>query len=257
MPLEEGDPRQLGAYRLSERISAGAEGVVYLAHGADGRPVSIAMLSAGAAADPAARDRFAAAVAKGAGVTDAPAVLAANTTNPAASWVAVAHAEGEAGAEAFLAPVAVGAAERSAGTPAYAPHWAGRPAPMAARWSWSGGGRGSGAAVAAPGSSRPVIVALLVLLLLFAALLVLLYLWLSSLAPQAGQPVISPEPSPSQTQQTPSPSAPSPAPSDGPSGESSPTPEPSPSGSPTTDVPTVEVEETDQPGVPVDPGDQA
>ncbi|ASU83911.1 hypothetical protein CDO52_14965 [Nocardiopsis gilva YIM 90087] len=251
VPLQQTDPRQLGAYRLSHRLSHGAEGVVYLAHDRDGQPVSVAMLSEGAAADPAARDRFAAAVTQGTGVGTAPRVLAANTTNPAASWVAVPHAPGRAGAEAFLAPVAVGAGEHDPGAPDYAPHWATRSTPAAARWS---GAVGRDAASAAESTSdRRVVLGLLLVLLLFVALLILLYLWLTGLSAQAGGADGKPFPSGG----SPSPTEPSTSPrpthepwvSPDPRGTGQPTDEPSP----TSDVPTVDVEDEDSPGLPPDP----
>ncbi|RCV47291.1 hypothetical protein DEF23_27050, partial [Marinitenerispora sediminis] len=123
-PLQDCDPRQLGAFRLSERVSESPEGVVYLARDADGRQVSVAVLSHGAAADPAARDRFTAAVAKGTGVPGAPRVLASSAPGGSVAWVAT-PADGDGGgarAAAFLRPVGVGGA-RAAGTPAYAPYW--------------------------------------------------------------------------------------------------------------------------------------
>nr|WP_155999464.1 hypothetical protein [Streptomonospora sp. PA3] len=259
--MHEEDPRQLGPFRLSDRVGSSAEGVVYLARDSRGRRVSVAMLSAGAAADPAARDRFAAAVRGGRGVEDPPPVLASSLSSPAASWVAV-RRRGSRGAEAYLEPVAA-ADPHSAGAgrgPSYAPYWAGQAAgaaPAAAAWSWASVGlrRGHGA----PGAAGwPVIVALLIALLLFAVLVVALFLLLQNFTMQAGAP---PSPPPSGHGSSPGPGSGSPSPQ--PSGESEgpqapatgrPSPAPSPSA-----VPSVDVDEDDYPPgeIPTDPQDQA
>ncbi|NUP79476.1 MAG: protein kinase [Nonomuraea sp.] len=44
-PLQPGDPRSLGPYRLLGRLGKGAQGVVFKAEGADGRPVAIKLLN--------------------------------------------------------------------------------------------------------------------------------------------------------------------------------------------------------------------
>ncbi|MEU8320861.1 serine/threonine-protein kinase [Nonomuraea sp. NPDC048881] len=44
-PLQPGDPRSLGAYRLLERLGKGAQGVVFKAAGPDGRLVAIKLLN--------------------------------------------------------------------------------------------------------------------------------------------------------------------------------------------------------------------
>ncbi|CAM3846917.1 hypothetical protein GCM10009799_24950 [Nocardiopsis rhodophaea] len=251
VPLQQTDPRQLGAYRLSHRLSHGAEGVVYLAHDRDGQPVSVAMLSEGAAADPAARDRFAAAVTQGAGLAGAPRVLASNTTNPAASWVAAPYTPDRAGAEAFLAPVAVGAEEHGPGAPGYAPHWATRSTPAAVRWS--GAADRDGASATEATTDRRVVLGLLLVLLLFVALLILLYLWLTGLSSQAGGADGEPfpsggSPSSEEPSTTPRPTY-EPWVTPDPRGTWQPTDDPSP----TSDVPTVDVEDDDSSGLPPDP----
>lgn len=53
------DPPMIGGLWLDARLGARASGVTYLAHGADGRPVMLVVLSEGASSDPAARDRLA------------------------------------------------------------------------------------------------------------------------------------------------------------------------------------------------------
>ncbi|MFC4561752.1 hypothetical protein ACFO4E_07770 [Nocardiopsis mangrovi] len=250
MPLEDADPRQLGAYRLSDRVSTTPEGVVYSARDSRGRPVSVAMLSAGAAADPAARDRFVAAVHKGVGVSGSPKVLASNTSGSAASWVAVSGGGDRAGA--FLTPVGVGGAADTGG-PSYAPYWAtGSQAPAAARWSWAGrgpGGRGS----TETGPTWRVVVALLLVLLLFIAILLMLFMWLSGLAQEeTPPPPPSPSPSPSPSPES---ASPSPSPSDGASPSADPSS--SPSIEPSSDVPTVELDEDEFTDFPAEPSDQA
>ncbi|MFI6921577.1 protein kinase [Nonomuraea spiralis] len=44
-PLQPGDPRSLGAYRLLERLGKGAQGIVFKAEGPDGRLVAIKLLN--------------------------------------------------------------------------------------------------------------------------------------------------------------------------------------------------------------------
>ncbi|MDT0303795.1 hypothetical protein [Streptomonospora wellingtoniae] len=253
MPLHEADPRQLGPFRLSDRVGASAEGVVYSGRDSRGRRVSVAMLSSGAAADPAARDRFAAAVRGGKGVADPPKVLASSLASPAASWVAV-RGGGPRGAEAFLEPVAVaaGASAGAEAAPSYAPYWSagGNPGPAAAAWSWASVGHRRGAgSPARPG--WPVVVALLVALLLIAVVVVAVFLLLQNMSVQASQP--PPQPSSGQ-------GSPSAGPSGGSDGPPQPPPqEPTPASSPSGDVPSVDVDEDDYPAgeVPAEPEDQA
>lgn len=64
----------LGPFRLTARILSSPAGIVYAALDPAGRPVQVALLTRGAASDPAARDRFAAAVR-----SSGPGVLAADT----------------------------------------------------------------------------------------------------------------------------------------------------------------------------------
>lgn len=243
-PLQDNDPRQLGAYRLRERASVRPEGVVYHAHDYAGASVSVAMLSEGAVADPAARDRFTAAIAEGDGVTEAPAVLASNTSTPAACWVAVPHSDTGTGAEAYLDPVGVESSSASGTSPGYVPYWAGAHAPASARWSWQGGG-GRGAAAAEAGPNRGIIIGLIGLLLLIIALLVALYLWLAQM-PQQAMPQ-QPQPSPSQ-QESPQGVESSPEEPSGGQGEGQETAQPSPVESPTGSVPSVPLDEGDGPG---------
>ncbi|MEU7451657.1 serine/threonine-protein kinase [Streptosporangium roseum] len=57
-PLAEGDPRQLGDYRLTGVLGEGGQGVVYLGQAPSGQPVAVKALHARMTADPAARERF-------------------------------------------------------------------------------------------------------------------------------------------------------------------------------------------------------
>ena len=58
-PLLPDDPPRVGDFWLDARIGAAESGVAYTAHGADGRSAMVIVLSEGAAADAAARDRLA------------------------------------------------------------------------------------------------------------------------------------------------------------------------------------------------------
>ena len=61
-PLLDDDPPKIGAYWLDARLGATAAGVTFVGHDAQDRSAMIILLSEGAAADPAARDRLAGAV---------------------------------------------------------------------------------------------------------------------------------------------------------------------------------------------------
>jgi hypothetical protein len=58
-PLLPEDPPKIGAFWLDARLSAAAAGVAYIGHDPDDRPAIVLLLSEGAAADAAARDRLA------------------------------------------------------------------------------------------------------------------------------------------------------------------------------------------------------
>lgn len=58
-PLLEEDPPKIGGYWLDARLSASSAGVAFTAHDSDNEPAMIILLSEGAAADAAARDRLA------------------------------------------------------------------------------------------------------------------------------------------------------------------------------------------------------
>ncbi|WP_327091987.1 hypothetical protein OIE66_15550 [Nonomuraea sp. NBC_01738] len=61
-PLQYGDPPRLGPFTVQARLHTAPAGFVYLAQAQDGRAVSLAILTRGAALDAAARDRFVTAV---------------------------------------------------------------------------------------------------------------------------------------------------------------------------------------------------
>ncbi|MEU0519263.1 hypothetical protein [Streptosporangium sp. NPDC006007] len=140
-PLQYGDPPRLGPFVLQARLRVGPAGLVYLGCGSDGRAVSVAVLTRGAALDPVARDRFVTGIreaasrsgvrgwvaraARGrAAVADtAPQVLAMD--GGSAPWVATPYEPDRAGAERFLESVLVGGTligERHG--PDFEPHWA-------------------------------------------------------------------------------------------------------------------------------------
>lgn len=58
LPLDGGDPAQLGAYRLRARLGTGGMGVVYLAYTALGWPVAVKVIRPELGHDPAFRERF-------------------------------------------------------------------------------------------------------------------------------------------------------------------------------------------------------
>ncbi|WP_250213260.1 hypothetical protein [Acrocarpospora catenulata] len=140
-PLQYGDPPRLGPFVLQARLQAAPAGLVYLAQGADGRAVSVAVLTRGAALDPAARDRFVT------GIKDSEAARSgvrgllsrvgrmrrAAGTPPVvawdggeAPWVAVPYAPGGIGAERFLEPVMVsGMLIGDRHGPDFVPYWLG------------------------------------------------------------------------------------------------------------------------------------
>ncbi|GAA0404521.1 hypothetical protein Acor_23950 [Acrocarpospora corrugata] len=138
-PLQYGDPPRLGPFVLQARLQAAPAGLVYLGQGADGRAVSVAVLTRGAALDPAARNRFVTGIkeveAARSGVrglftrvsrrrSAAPLVVAWDGGD--APWVAVPYAPGGVGAERFLEPVMVsGMLIGDRHGPDFVPYWLG------------------------------------------------------------------------------------------------------------------------------------
>jgi predicted Ser/Thr protein kinase len=58
LPLQPGDPAELGGHRLLRRLGEGNQGVVFLGRSPSGEQVAIKLLHARMANDPGARDRF-------------------------------------------------------------------------------------------------------------------------------------------------------------------------------------------------------
>jgi hypothetical protein len=243
-PLQFGDPGELGPFRLESRLHESAAGIVYLGVDPQGRRVEVALLTTAAAGDPAARDRFRAAVAAEAPRASAfpggppagggpgnPAPVVAALHDSGAPWVATAHEEGRAGAERFLRPVLLGRGwglgRRGRGGPSFQQYWVSGPkgpavhVPEPAR-AGAGGPEG-------PGDSKGLAAAAVSLAALL-ALLALLVLLLFSCEPTdpgpprpTDLPTTAPLPPP-PVEPPPSPSSPSP------SHKRSRTPRPTPTG---------------------------
>ncbi|GHE48538.1 hypothetical protein GCM10017673_57780 [Streptosporangium violaceochromogenes] len=141
-PLQYGDPLRLGSFVLQARLRVEPAGLVYLGRGSDGRPVSVAVLTRGAALDPAARDRFVTGIREAAASRSGVRGWVARATGRASSaggvpqvlameggsapWVATPYEPDRAGAERFLEPVLVrGTLIGERHGPDFAPHWAG------------------------------------------------------------------------------------------------------------------------------------
>ncbi|MDH2430563.1 hypothetical protein [Sphaerisporangium sp. TRM90804] len=139
-PLQYGDPPRLGPYAVQARLRALPTGFVYLAQDAGGRPVSVALLTRGAALDAAARERFLDAArqaaparggvrgwvarARGRAPAGAPQVIALD--DGPAPWVAVPYAPGGPGAEWFLTSVLItGTLIGEIHGPDFVPYWLG------------------------------------------------------------------------------------------------------------------------------------
>jgi predicted Ser/Thr protein kinase len=58
LPLQPGDPAELGGHRLLRRLGEGTQGIVYLGRAPSGEQVAIKLLHARMAGDPGARERF-------------------------------------------------------------------------------------------------------------------------------------------------------------------------------------------------------
>ncbi len=141
-PLQYGDPPRLGPFVLQARLLTAPAGLVYLGQGPDGRAVSVAVLTRGAALDAAARDRFVTAIKDAGrhrggrlgrsvpligvvrGRAETPEVVAMDEGR--APWVAVPYVPGGAGAERFLEPVMVsGMLLGDRQGPDFVPYWLG------------------------------------------------------------------------------------------------------------------------------------
>src|SRR5699024_11267493 len=95
--LTDGDPRQLGGFRLEGRLHTTSLGVVYLGRAGSGELAGVAVLNSGAGADKGSRERFVEAV--GAGETG----LAARTHGSSSLWEAVSYEGGSPCAAYFFA----------------------------------------------------------------------------------------------------------------------------------------------------------
>ncbi|MFC4536012.1 hypothetical protein [Sphaerisporangium dianthi] len=143
-PLQYGDPPRLGSYVVQARLQSLATGFVYLAQDGEGRAVSVALLTSGAALDAAARERFLAAIrqaaparggvrgwmarARGRGPLGAPQVIAMD--DGPTPWVAVPYTPGGVGAAWFLRSVLVsGTLIGETHGPDFVPYWLGDRSP--------------------------------------------------------------------------------------------------------------------------------
>ncbi|WP_063842789.1 hypothetical protein [Sphaerimonospora mesophila] len=125
-PLQHHDPPRLGPFVLQARLGVAPAGLVYLGQGPDGRAVSVAVLTTGAALDGAARDRFVTAIRAAARRSrgDLPPIVAMHDGQ--APWVAVPYVPGGPGAERFLDRIMVsGMLTGRRSGPDFAPYWLG------------------------------------------------------------------------------------------------------------------------------------
>ena len=178
--LTDGDPRQLGGFRLEGRLHTTSLGVVYLGRAGSGELAGVAVLNSGAEC----RQGFSGAFCRGG--RGRGTVLAARTHGSSPLWVAVPYEEGSpvqrplerAGREGRV----------SARGPTVMPHWAGERTGM--RWA-SGTGARDSAATSREGNWGLIGgVGLVLLLLLF--LVTLLYWWMLQF-PQPEMPMVQPE----------------------------------------------------------------
>jgi hypothetical protein len=263
-PLWRDDPPRVGDFWLDARLTAAPSGVAYVAHDDQSTSVMLILLSEGAAADPAARDRLAGEIDK----LHIDTVLARGGRGqsegrlghrsreeaddpvgpddpPLAPWVALAYdgsAKALAEADRILATVQLSRLPLQ-GTPtgpAYRLHWIDHTRPGVSRlWPLPWPGRNDRAGWLS-------ILASWLLMMLLAALAVLIAILIFQQAPQTSPPppvppTGSPPPSsgspppssgsPPPSSASPSPSSGSPSPSSGspsPSGSESGSPSPSP-----------------------------
>ncbi|MCA0252015.1 MAG: hypothetical protein LCH76_06940 [Actinobacteria bacterium] len=258
-PLWRDDPPKVGDYWLDARLTAAPSGVAYVAHDDQSTSVMLILLSQGAAADPAARDRLAGVVnklhidtviARG-GRGQAEGRLGHRSQDeaddpvspgdaPLAPWVALAYDGTPAAlaeADRVLAEVELSRLPLQ-GTPQgpeYRLHWIEQTAPGVSRlWPLPWPGRHDRAGWLS-------ILASWLLMMLLAALAVLIAILIFQQAPQTSPPPpVPPTGSPPPSSGSPPPSgSPSPDSASPSSGSASPSPgSPSPSsGSPSPDQP--------------------
>ncbi|MEV5410778.1 hypothetical protein AB0K60_18270 [Thermopolyspora sp. NPDC052614] len=236
-PLQYGDPPQLGPFVIQARLQTMPAGFVYLGQAQDGRAVSIAVLTRGAALDAAARDRFVGAIkeASAGGVRgwvarargrsalaapDAPPILDSDVGR--APWVAVPYRPGGPGAERYLEPVYVtGTFIGEAHGPDFVPYWMGDRAPAVPA--------PAGPGLPATEPRRSVVLASVVLALLVLILILLAWLLLvrneEAASPTRPLPATVFIPTPPPVPTTEPPVRPSPSPSPGDTGRGTPGPE--------------------------------
>ncbi|GAA1436135.1 hypothetical protein GCM10009616_35190 [Microlunatus lacustris] len=254
-PVLESDPPRVGTYWLDARLHATPAGVVYTAHDPDDTPALVVLLSEGATADAAARDRLAGVV-NGLHIDD---VLARgghgqdtgrlgrkyrpDRDGPVppdaalvAPWVALAHDGSPAAADRarrMLDEVEIASLppQGAASGPDYQHYWIDRVRPGLARlWPLPWPGRYDRA------GWRTILVSWLLMLLLAALAVLIAILIFRNQPPQTPPPPTGQSGSPPPASSSPSPQSGEPSPQSGsPSPQSgSPSPEsgsPSPSGS--------------------------
>lgn len=254
-PLWRDDPPRVGEYWLDARLTASPSGVAYVAHDDQSTSVMLILLSEGAAADPAARDRLAGVVNKlhidtviargGHGQSDGRLGHRSRPEDddpvgpddaPLAPWVALAYDASPAAlaeADRILAEVDLSRLplQGAPAGPAYRLHWIDRTRPGVSRlWPLPWPGRHDRAGWLS-------ILASWLLMMLLAALAVLIAILIFQQAPpDSPPPPVPPTGSPPPSSGSPPPSG-SPSPSSGSpspdSGSPQPTPQPTPpSGSP-------------------------
>jgi hypothetical protein len=226
----------LGPFRLTARSFASPAGVVYAGLDPAGSPLEVVVLTRGAASDPAARDRFAAAVREFSGL------VVASDTESSEPWAA-----GGPGLERTLSSVLLTGRSRG---PQFLPYWAGAEEP-----AFPSGRR---APIIAPKRESPkgpllALLALLIFALLFGGLLLALF-WLQPAHKDHPEPPA--QDSVSASGGTTAPPTPSGSPSA--SGSGSPSPSGSGTGTPTkrpTGSPSGSGDGTPGDGGPGDPRD--
>ena len=254
-PLQPLDPPKVGDYWLDARLQAGASGTAFTAHDAADTPVMVLLLSEGAAADPAARDRLAGEVnamhidtvlARGGQSQDSgrlgrrfvtPDHPVSPDDRAEAPWVALAYDGSPAAASEArrvldaVELAAVPPLGRPAG-PAYQHYWIDRVRPGLARlWPLPWPGRYDRA------GWRTIFVSWLLMMLLAALAVLIAILIFRNQPPQSPPPPSEGTGSPPPASSSPSPQSGSPSPQSGspsgsPSGSASPSPSESGSGSP-------------------------
>ena len=262
-PLVADDPVRVGGYWLDARLTASASGVAFVGHDDDNTPAMVVLLSQGAAADAAARERLAGTVntlhidsvlARGGQGQDAGRLghryradtddPAAPATEPQAPWVALAYDGSPRAiteANRILAEVDLSwlSLQGRPSGPDYQLHWIDQVRPGIARsWPLPWPGRHDRA-----GWLSILVSWLLMMLIMALAVLVAILIFQDSSPQQPPPPVptsaSSPDSaSPSPQSGSPSPESASPSPESGSPSPQSASPSPDPSGSGAAGSPT-------------------